>query len=113
MKHVHFSDVTASEVEEGAKGVSIRWLITDKDGAPNFSMRHFQIGPGGHTPLHDHAWEHEVFILSGQGVVSGAAGDEAFKPGDVIYMPPEEKHNFRNTGTEPVTMLCLIPNPTV
>ena len=109
MKHVHYEDVPAEEVEQGAEGVNIRWLITEKDGAANFVMRHFEIAPGGHTPEHSHVWEHEVFILKGQGTVLGAPGEEPFKAGDVILMPGGEIHQFKNTGAAPVEMLCLIP----
>jgi quercetin dioxygenase-like cupin family protein len=109
MRKAHFSDVPAAEVPPPASGVKIRWLIDDESGAPNFAMRHFEIAPGGNTPLHAHEWEHEVFILTGSGVVSSAAGDDEFAPGDVIFMPGGETHNFRNTGAEPVTMLCLVP----
>jgi len=94
MKHVHYAQVKAEEVEEGAEGVAIRWLITEKDGAANFVMRHFEIAPGGYTPRHAHEWEHEVFILRGVGEVLGARGEE---------------HQFRATGDETVEMLCLIP----
>ena len=109
MKHVHYSSVTAEAVEQGAKDVKIRWLITEQDGATNFVMRHFEIGPGGHTPHHEHPWEHEVFILTGSGVATGPGGEEAFGPGDVFLVPGGEVHQFRNTGAESVTMLCLIP----
>ncbi len=109
MKHIHYSDVPAEAVEQDASGVSIRWLITEKDSAPNFVMRHFEITPGGHTPLHSHAWEHEVYILEGAGTVTGSSGDEPFRTGDVIFMPPAEEHQFKNTGPATVKMLCLIP----
>lgn len=109
MKHVNYADVPAEKVEQGAEGVTIRWLITEKDGAENFVMRHFEIAPGGHTPEHRHAWEHEVFILAGEGAVLSEDAEEPFGPGDVIFMPSGEKHRFRNTGEEPVRMLCLIP----
>ena len=109
MNKCHFREVPAADVPPPALGVKIRWLIDDTTGAPNFAMRHFEIAPGGHTPLHEHAWEHEVFILTGSGVVTSAEGDLEFGPGDVIFMPGGEKHNFTNTGAEAVTMLCLVP----
>ena len=109
MKKHHFSEVDALDVEEGAKDVKIRWLLTEKMGAATFVMRHFEIAPGGFTPLHAHVWEHEVYILSGTGVVVGNGQDNPFKAGDAILLPGGEEHQFRNTGTEPVTMLCLIP----
>ena len=36
---------------EGAEKVTIRWLISKDDGAPNFAMRLFDMEPGGHSPL--------------------------------------------------------------
>lgn len=38
-------------------------------GAENFAMRLFEIQPRGYSPLHQHDWEHEVFILEGKGAV--------------------------------------------
>ena len=110
MKHFHYTDVPAETVEEGAKGVKIRWLITEKDGARDFVMRHFEIEPGGSTPYHEHPWEHEVFILGGRGVVTQEQGETPFRDGDVVFIPGGEKHNFRSNGAEPVRMLCLIPS---
>ena len=105
-----FTDVPAEEVAaEGAVGVKIRWLIDEECGAPNFAMRHFEIAPGGHTPLHKHPWEHEIYALSGQGVVVCESGEKPFAAGDAVYMPPNEQHNFRNTGAAPLTMICVVP----
>lgn len=106
----HYTDVPAEPMDDGAEGVQVRWLIDEKSGAPNFAMRHFEVAPGGHTPLHSHAREHEVFGLSGEGVVVGANGEKPFRAGVYVYMPPHEKHQFRNTGAEPLTMLCMVPH---
>lgn len=54
-------------------------------------------------------WEHEAFILSGRGIVLGEDGGKPFKPGDVVFVPSDEEHQFRNTGDETVRFLCLIP----
>lgn len=106
----HYTEVVAEDVaEEGAVGVRVRWLIDEKGGAPNFAMRHFEIAPGGQTPFHSHDWEHEVFGLSGEGVVVGEGGEKPLRAGDSVYMPPNEQHNFRNTGDEPLTMICMVP----
>lgn len=105
----HYTEIPPETVEDGAKGVCIRWLITEKMGARNFVMRHFEIGPQGFTPQHQHAWEHEVFILSGEGTLAGAKGEKGFRAGDFIFVQSGEMHQFRNAGAEPVRMLCLIP----
>ncbi|MBS7654346.1 cupin domain-containing protein, partial [Candidatus Bathyarchaeota archaeon] len=33
-----------------------------------------------------------------------------FRAGSVIFIPPNEKHQFKNTGGKTVKFLCLIPN---
>jgi len=109
MRKQHVTEIPAADVPAPASGVRIRWLIDGKTGAPNFAMRHFEIAPGGQTPLHDHAWEHEVFILGGTGVIVCDTGEVPFAPGDAVFMPVGETHCFKNTGAEPVTMLCLVP----
>lgn len=100
----------SEEVPSPAEGVSVRWLITEETGAPNFAMREFTVQPGGSTPRHTHPWEHEVYILAGEGAVFGEGGEEQIAPGDVVFVPPDEEHQFRNIGAEELRFLCLIPH---
>ncbi len=109
VKVYHYSEVESEVAEQGAKGVTVRWLITKETGAPNFAMRLFEVEPGGFTPLHTHPWEHEVFILEGQGIVVGGDEERRFGEWDVIFIPPEAKHQLRNVGDKPLKFLCLIP----
>ena len=95
----------------GAAGVRMRMLIGPAEGAGVFHMRHFEVAPGGHTPHHEHDYEHEVLILKGVCSVKGADGDKACQAGDVVWMPPNERHQFVNTGREPLEFICLIPAP--
>jgi len=94
---------------EGVKGAKIRWMIDDRTGAPNFAMRIFDIEPGGHTPLHTHDWEHEIFVLEGTAAAVGADGEKAAKEGDAVFVPGGELHQFRNTGEGLLRVMCLIP----
>ncbi|MCD6469690.1 cupin domain-containing protein [Candidatus Bathyarchaeota archaeon] len=109
MKIFHYLDVEAKVAEEEARGLKVRWLITKEMGAENFAMRLFEMEPGGYSPLHKHPWEHEVFILEGEGTVLGGREKRKFKTGDVIFIPPNELHQFKNTGEKTVKFLCLIP----
>jgi len=87
MKIDKSSNVVKSSVQmAGAEGVEVKWLISKDDGAANFAMRMFELAPGGHTPLHTHAHEHEVFIVEG-----------------------ESEHCFKNTGQSRLRFLCMIP----
>lgn len=110
VKAFHYTQVEAQTAEKGADGVSLRWVIDQELGAPNFAMRVLEIQPGGHTPLHAHDWEHEVFILEGRGRVRGGEDEHAFGPGDVIFIPVAERHQFVNDGQEAVRLICCVPN---
>ena len=95
---------------EGASGCRVRWLIGQKDGAPNFAMRQFEVAPGGHTPRHLHPYEHEVFVLEGEGIVVEGETQHPLRAGDVVFVRPGEIHQFRNAGHQPLRFLCLVPN---
>jgi len=96
---------------DGAEHVRMRMLIGPEDGASTFHMRHFEFQPGGHTPHHHHNYEHEALVLKGQGVMKGASGDLPFQAGDVIWVPANEAHQFLNTGSEVLEIVCVIPAP--
>ena len=49
--------------------------------------------------------------VKGAGIAKSEGGDRPFKAGDVIWVPPNEKHQFRNTGDTPAEFICLIPAP--
>jgi len=112
MKLVHASEVDPQEVaEQGAADVTVRWLISRPEGAPTFAMRLFELAPGGHTPLHEHAWEHEVYIVEGQAEVMSREGPAKLAAGDAVLVLPHEMHQFRNTGNGAAKFLCMIPLP--
>jgi len=110
MKIEKSSNISKSPVEiDGAKDVEIRWLISEKDGAKNFAMRMFELQPGGHTPLHTHPQEHEVFVLEGQGTFVFEGQEHPFGAEYVVFVPPNTEHRFMNTGETVLRMLCIIP----
>jgi len=107
----HYTEVDALPVAmEGAENVLIRNLITPREGAPNFSMRVFDVLPGGHTPLHSHDYEHEIFILEGAGEVTEGKRILALEPGSVVFIRSGTPHQFRNPGEAVLRFICLIPN---
>jgi quercetin dioxygenase-like cupin family protein len=103
------SSSQAKEAEGGASKTRVRWLITEEIGAYNFAMRLFEMAPDGSSPLHTHPWEHEVFILNGEGNLFDDKKALPFKAGDVVFVLPDERHQFKNTGKKPLKFLCLIP----
>ena len=77
-------------------------------GAKNFAMRHFEMDPGGFSPLHSHPWEHEVFVLKGNGLATNGEETSEFKEGTFIFVPSGETHQLRNTGQEVLKFICLV-----
>ena len=109
MKIFPYKDVEAHEADEGASKLKVRWLITNDMGAPNFAMRLFEMGLGGNSPLHTHPWEHEVFVLKGEGTVVGKDKERAVTSGDVVFIAPNELHQFKTNGDTTFMFLCLVP----
>lgn len=95
--------------QEGVKDVWISWLIGEGSGAPTFYLRLFEVEPGGHTPLHRHGWEHEVYILEGRGKINTPERSFPMETGHFALISPGEKHQFENTGNQPLKFLCVIP----
>jgi quercetin dioxygenase-like cupin family protein len=94
----------------GAEGVTIQWLIDETRGAPTFAMRRFVLQAGGHTPCHRHDWEHEVYILGGQGVLVSSGSETALAAGNAILVAPNEDHQFRAAPDCELEFLCMVPN---
>ena len=111
MKINNYERVEAQPVQmEGAAGCHVRWLVDERDGAPTFAMREFEVAPGGYTPRHFHDYEHEVFVLEGRGVVLEGDVEHPLVAGDFVLVTPGEIHQFLNTGSAPLKFLCLVPN---
>ena len=111
MKVNNYQDISQQPVEMvGSSGCSVRQLLGERDGTPTFAMRQFEVAPGGFTPRHSHPYEHEVFVLEGEGEVFEGTSPHQLRAGDVVFVKPDEVHQFRNTGSGPLKFLCLIPN---
>ena len=94
---------------DDAEGVEIQWLISRDDGAENFAMRMFALQPGGHTPLHTHPHEHEVFVVEGEGICVCEGREYRIEREHVAFVPGGAEHRFKNTGSSVLRFLCLIP----
>jgi len=106
MKVSTYSD---REPVEELEGVFRRDVLTADDGVPLVSMHVFEIAPKVSTPSHYHPWEHEVFVVSGTGLVVGEQGSIAIGPGNIVFIPPNEPHCFVNTGVSTIQFVCVEP----
>ena len=103
------SNYLDTEPVQELPGVVKRDVITADDGAPRFCMRVFELEPGSSTPSHSHWWEHEVFVLSGRGVVVGEQGETPIAKDSVVFVAPDEHHCFVNKGNDTLRFICVIP----
>lgn len=95
---------------DDSKGAGIRWLVAERDGAKNFTMRMIELEPEGYSPCHSHPYEHEVFVWKGQGVLEMEGRQHKLEPGVVAFVPEGVKHQFRNTApASKLEFICVIP----
>ncbi len=92
----------------GAEGTTMAVMVGRDDGAPNFSLRNIHITGGGHSPRHAHDYEHEVFVISGEGTVLLEGKEQPIGAGDVVFVPADQEHQFK-AGDKGLRFLCLVP----
>jgi quercetin dioxygenase-like cupin family protein len=110
MKVTHYKEILPVTMNnEMVKDVAGRVLIGREDGAPNFCMRLFEMGPDGFTPKHSHDWEHEIFVHAGNGEVWMDGKWHPLSPGSAVFVPPNVEHQLRNPSTNLFTFICLVP----
>ena len=94
----------------GAKGVHKQIPLSRKDGVPTFSFRVFTIEPGGHTPFHQHKFEHMNYVISGEGILVAEDREHALRQGDFALVLAGEKHQFRNpSDKQNLLIICAVP----
>jgi quercetin dioxygenase-like cupin family protein len=97
-------------ISEGAKGVYKQIPLSRKDGVPTFSFRVFTIEPGGHTPFHQHEFEHMNYVIKGEGILVAEDQEHELREGDFALILPDEKHQFKNSSeNQNLLIICAVP----
>ena len=81
-----------------------------------FRIAEIPVPQAGDKPRGPHLhreFEECIYVLSGEGRTLAESGEMAVKPGDIVLIPPGEKHMTRNTGSVPLVLLCFFPVPDV
>lgn len=98
----------------GLSGRKSLELASGERGTQNVTLRLVEIpvpNPGD-TPRGRHrheGFEECIHVLSGEGLTDAESGQFALKAGDTIVIPSGEMHLTRNTGREPLMLLCFFP----
>lgn len=95
-------------------GKKVYWMIPAEAGAPNFELRYIEIPPNvplSSVPYHPH--EHEVFVVKGKGRLQGVQDGQPYEvelsPGQAIFIPGNEDHQWLNPFDEPLCIICVVP----
>ena len=85
--------------EKGSQAVTLR-LVEIPVPRPGEALR----GPHYHN-----GFEECIYVMSGEGCTEADSGKHPLKAGDTILIPSGERHVTRNTGREPLVLLCFFP----
>ena len=85
-------------------------LIGPREGARHFAIRYFEIPPRGQSSFEHHLHDQGVVILKGRARVLLGWEMHEVGPGDAVYIPQDEQHQFENIGDEPLGFLCVVPS---
>jgi len=100
--------------KKGADKVKVRYLIDERHGSNRFALRQYTVEKGGHTPLDQHEYEHQVYVLRGRGLLRETERSPVLRQlreGDVVFVPSNALHQFINQNEEPFVFLCVKGNP--
>jgi mannose-6-phosphate isomerase-like protein (cupin superfamily) len=80
--------------------------------SPSFFMGMEEIPPGKRIRLHHHPHAEEIlFIHRGTGTARLGAREVEVTAGATVYIPRNVSVGLRNTGTEPISLVFIFPEP--
>ena len=106
---------TQAEAKQlGLPGRKALEIVSGERGARTVTLRlaEIPVSRPGDTPRGPHQhfdFEECIYVLSGTGTTFADSGEFPLRPGDTLLIPAGEKHVTRNTGTEPLLLLCFFP----
>ena len=100
--------------ELGLPGRKAMEIVSGESGARGVTLRLVEIpavktGDALRAAHHHSDFEECIYTLSGQGTTFADSGEYEMRAGDTLLMPAGEKHVTRNTGSEPLVLLCFFP----
>ncbi len=95
--------------EIGASNVVMKQLVGREDGAEKTALHEIRFLKGGHTAVHRHNWQHQMYVTSGKGVLMTGSKETPIRAGDVLVILRGEDHGFAQRGSEPLVILTVTP----
>ena len=90
-------------------GIELEWKLRRNDTVNHYCVLAATMPPGVGVPLHQHPQQEAFFILEGRAqfaVENGAPlAWKEVNPGDMVNIPPDAIHGFRNESDREVKLL--------
>ena len=90
----------------GVVGDTYTIILTGEDTAGRFSLIDMHVPPGGGPPPRRHDFEETFTLLEGELEVSFRGAKSVVRAGETVNIPANAPHQFHNSSTKPVRMLC-------
>ena len=89
-------------------GLIHRTIAGRDQGVSSMEVWHQIMAPGAETPVHRHACEEVIFILSGSGRLSLAGSTSHFEANSTVIVPSDAVHQLTNTGSEDLVLVAAL-----
>ncbi len=82
-------------------------LLSGEDTAGRYSLIDMYVPPGGGPPPHRHDFEESFTVLEGEIEATFRGEKVTVRTGQVIQIPANAPHQFRNISGQPARLLCI------
>ena len=91
----------------GVVGDTYTVLLTGNDTNGRFCLIDMLVPPGGGPPPHRHDFEETFIVQEGELDATFRGNKMVVRAGETIHIPSNAPHQFHNSSSKPVRMLCI------
>ena len=91
----------------GLVGDTYTITVTGEQTGGRFCVIDMHIPPSGGPPPHRHDFEETFILLEGEMEATFRGKKSTVRAGETLNIPANAPHQFHNTSTKPVRMLCI------
>lgn len=89
-------------------GLEHRTIAGQAQGVKSMEVWLQTMAPGAATPVHRHACEEVILVLSGSGELTVGGETRAFGADTTLIVPPDAVHQIVNPGREPLVLVAAL-----
>jgi quercetin dioxygenase-like cupin family protein len=91
----------------GLVGDTYTLLVTGEDTRGRFCLIDMHVPPGGGPPPHRHDFEETFIVQEGELELTFRGKKSVLRAGQTVNIPANAPHQFHNSSSQAVRMLCL------